>query len=214
MARKHSIKPKAGYHHGDLRTQLIQAAQRLLANQEAGQFTIADACRLAGVSTAAPYRHFSSRDDLLEAVAIDGVERMGLSMKAALSGLARGSNAAISSLGRAYIAFAQSEPNLFRMIFQRVEDPARKARMEQAGEKTYGVLLNEIACRLGSNEVDDRVLQLALPLWAFVHGTSTLLIEDKMSSQSTNALDVTVDRVTCQLMADIPEPNENPKKIL
>lgn len=207
MARKHSVTPKAGYHHGDLRTQLIHASQRLIATSEAGQFTIADACRLAGVSTAAPYRHFASREDLLEAVTIDGVERMGTNMKAALEGLPRGSNAAISSLGKAYIAFAQAEPNLFRMIFQKVEDPARKCRMEQAGENTYGVLLGEIAYRLGHEELNDSVLKLAMPLWAFVHGTSTLLIEDKLSaSKSTDSLEATIDRVTSQLLSDIPEP--------
>jgi len=174
LPTKKTPKKKSGYHHGDLKSVLIEATQRLLVTHEPDQVRMSDACRIAGVSTAAPYRHFDSREDLLEAVAINGMQRMGEQMQRALDDHVRGSEAAIAALGKAYLRFARTEPNLFRMIFRRDDNAERAARLEAAGARTYGVLLNEVAARLGMSVDAPSVLENALPLWAFVHGTANL----------------------------------------
>lgn len=205
MTTKKTARKKSGYHHGDLRSELIEATQRLLVTHDPSQVRISEACRLAGVSTAAPYRHFESREDLLEAVAINGMQRMGEQMQQTLSRQARGSEASIAALGKAYLQFARTEPNLFRMIFQRDDDAERAARLEAAGAETYGVLLNEVAARLGMSVDAPQVLEVALPLWAFIHGTASLMIDDHLKvAQAGDQIDQIIDRVTRQLLGDTP----------
>ena len=71
---KKEDKGPRGYHHGNLREELIRAALELIAQKGSAGFTFADAARWAGVSPAAPYRHFRDRDDLLANVALRGFE--------------------------------------------------------------------------------------------------------------------------------------------
>lgn len=208
MTTNKTARKKSGYHHGDLRSELIEATRRLLVTHDPSQVRISEACRLAGVSTAAPYRHFESREDLFEAVAIDGMQRMGEQMQQVLSREVRGSEASITALGKAYLQFARTEPNLFRMIFRRDDDEERAARLEAAGTKTYGVLLNEIAVRLGMAVDAPQVLEVALPLWAFVHGTASLMIDDHLkvaqAGGQIDQIDQIIVRVTRQLLGDTP----------
>jgi len=183
-----SIQPKEAYHHGDLREQLIQAARQLIAENGADHFKVADACKLAGVSIAAPYRHFANRDDWLDHVVIEAMARMRDQMIAALSDVTPGSVASITQIGCAYVEFARAEPHVFRLMFRPCEDEERHARLEGYGRETYSVLLNEVARVLGKKEFDEQVLKLALPMWTFTHGTAVLLIDDML-----NVTDVELD---------------------
>ena len=74
--RKEQRRAERGYHHGNLKEALLQAALGLIAEKGAAGFTFADAARMAGVSPAAPYRHFRDRDELLSSIAQRGFERI------------------------------------------------------------------------------------------------------------------------------------------
>ena len=73
--RKEQRRAERGYHHGNLKEALLQAALGLIAEKGAAGFTFADAARMAGVSAAAPYRHFRDRDELLSSIAQRGFEQ-------------------------------------------------------------------------------------------------------------------------------------------
>src|SRR4030081_280325 len=73
--RKEHGRAERGYHHGNLKEALLQAALGLIAEKGAAGFTFADAARMAGVSPAAPYRHFRDRDELLSSIAQRGFEQ-------------------------------------------------------------------------------------------------------------------------------------------
>ena len=73
--RKDQGRSERGYHHGNLKEALLQAALGLIAEKGAAGFTFADAARMAGVSPAAPYRHFRDRDELLSSIAQRGFEQ-------------------------------------------------------------------------------------------------------------------------------------------
>ena len=73
--RKEQRRSERGYHHGNLKEALLQAALGLIAEKGAAGFTFADAARMAGVSPAAPYRHFRDRDELLSSIAQRGFEQ-------------------------------------------------------------------------------------------------------------------------------------------
>src|SRR5947199_7987567 len=99
-----------GYHHGNLKEALVRAALELIAEKGAAGFTFADAARFAGVSPAAPYRHFRDRDDLLADVARRGFERFEAALARAWDNGRPEPLAAFERVGKAYLAFARAEP--------------------------------------------------------------------------------------------------------
>jgi AcrR family transcriptional regulator len=170
------VMAKSGYHHGDLRQQLIAATRALVEEKGPDGFSVSEACRAAGVSTAAPYKHFSDRTDMLRAVRLEGYREMTDAFRRAVESLAPGSIEAIAEVGVAYVAYAEANPGLFRMMFGASDG---SEEMEAAGQDCYAVVLNQIAARLGREEIDDEVMRTGFPLWTFVHGLSFLRIDEK-----------------------------------
>jgi AcrR family transcriptional regulator len=104
------------YHHGDLRNALVEAALRLIAEHGAQALTLRAAARAAGVSPAAPYRHFADKEALLAAVAEDGFEKLSRRMRAAARG-ASDAAARLLAIGEAYVAFARAHSAHFHVMF-------------------------------------------------------------------------------------------------
>src|SRR5579862_5971834 len=106
---KHDRQGPRGYHHGNLREALMRAALELIAQKGPAGFTFADAARWAGVSPAAPYRHFRDRDDLLANVALRGFEQFAIMLERAWDDGRPEPLAALDRMGKAYLEFARSE---------------------------------------------------------------------------------------------------------
>ena len=177
--RSPRIKPKAGYHHGDLRRQLVVATRRLIDRHGVDAFRLADAAKLAGVSAAAPYRHFEDRQALLAAVADDGFERLGALSTEAVAAHALGSVDAVCALGCAYIAFARANPNVFRLMFGPDEGQRGDGPSEE-GAIAYNVLTEQVTVHLSLPPDSPPVLGTALSLWMYVHGFASLLIDEQL----------------------------------
>lgn len=203
MPKQQAIRSKDAYHHGDLRRQLLQAARQLIREHGADQFKVAEACKLAGVSIAAPYRHFENRDDLLDHVVMQGLDDMKADLTNAIAGLPSGSIESLTALGVGYVDFARREPKLFRLMFRPCDDEERHQRLESHGAETYGVLLNEVASSLKKKAIDEQVLELALPMWTFVHGTAVLLIDDMLNVAE---IDVDVEKMVHVVCARLMGP--------
>lgn len=177
------IKPKAGYHHGDLRQQLVIATRRLVDRDGAENFKIADASALANVSAPAVYRHFRDREAILEAVSDDGFERLAQQAGDAAGAFETGSIEAICAVGCAYIGFAQSHPNIFRLLFAPRDKQASDGVTtgpSSAGSAAYNVLLTQVAKHLQLDHENSQVLATALSLWMYVHGFASLQIDEKL----------------------------------
>lgn len=185
-----AVSKKSGYHHGDLRTQLVSAIRLLVERDGAESFSIAEACRSAGVSTAAPYRHFTDREDMLSAVAMEGLGRLADGMATAGAAYPAGSPERIAAMGRAYVAFATDEPGVFRLVFAMAKDHGKNEEMICEGERAFGILLAEVAALMGRNDLDDEVLRRGFSLWTFVHGIAFLRIDGKFEAMN---LDIDVD---------------------
>ena len=170
------VKAKSGYHHGDLRQELIAATRVLVEAKGPDGFSVSEASRAAGVSTAAPYKHFADRTELLQEVALQGYREMTEAFLRAQAPHAPGTIAAIAAIGTAYVEFAEANPELFRMMFAFKD---KSEAMEEAGMACYGVVLGQIALWRGRETVDDEIMQLGFPLWTFVHGLSFLRIDGK-----------------------------------
>src|ERR1700761_7526888 len=104
---------RRGYHHGNLREALVEAAMALIADGGPAGFTIAEAARRAGVSPAAPYRHFRDAEALLAEVALRGYDRLAEALQQAWAGGRPTPVRGLEAIGRAYLEFARSEPAFY-----------------------------------------------------------------------------------------------------
>ncbi|MBC7143051.1 MAG: TetR/AcrR family transcriptional regulator [Rhodobacteraceae bacterium] len=109
---------KRGYHHGNLRQALIDAALTLIGEQGPQGFTLSDAAKLAGVTPAAVYRHFAGRDDLVAEIARQGFEIFADLMDRAYNGGKPSALSAFEATARAYLAFARKFPGHYMAMFE------------------------------------------------------------------------------------------------
>ena len=109
---------RRGYHHGNLREALVRAALDLIAQKGPAGFTFADAARWAGVSSAAPYRHFRDREALLADVARRGFELFETALLRAWDDGKPDPYRAFENVGRAYLHFARNEPAYYSAMFE------------------------------------------------------------------------------------------------
>src|ERR1700754_3857986 len=129
-----------GYHHGDLREDLVRAALELIKEKGPAGFTFADAARWAGVSPAAPYRHFRDREELLADVARRGFELFADALEKGWNDGRPEPFAAFDRLGKAYLAFARDEPAYYSAIFEAGVSQDANPELRQAGDRAFGVL--------------------------------------------------------------------------
>src|SRR6201991_2438995 len=118
MSWDHKGRREGGYHHGNLKEALVQAALDLIAQKGPAGFTFAEAARWAGVSPAAPYRHFRDRDELLASVALQGFERFAAMLTTAWNDGRPDPSSAFDNLGKAYLSFARIEPAYYSAMFE------------------------------------------------------------------------------------------------
>jgi AcrR family transcriptional regulator len=171
-----ALAARRGYHHGHLHDALIRAARVLLAERGPQGFTLADAARMAGVTPAAPYRHFRDREALLKAVAAQGFRDFTARLAAAL-GSERPAPERLQAMGEAYLAFAREEPGAYAAMFVAPHGPADAERpMSPEASAAFETLLAGlrplVPASPGGNE--ERLQVLATQIWALSHGVATL----------------------------------------
>lgn len=184
MSTSEKVRAKTHYHHGDLRQQLVTATRLLVEEKGQDNFSVSDACRKAGVSTAAPYRHFSDRGEMLHAVAMEGMSELNDSFQKTLEDQEDGSLEAIVAIGLDYVNFALRNPGTFRMMFAHHE---RDEDLKAEGEACFGTLLNQVALNTGLDPEGPDVRAASLPLWTYVHGLSFLAIDCKVEFANPEA---------------------------
>ena len=194
---------KSSYHHGDLRSGLLSATRKLVEEKGPDGFSVSDACRLAGVSTAAPYKHFKDKSEMIAAMIMQRMQVHGQNMAAALEGITPGTVERINVLGREYVNFALREPGVFRLKFGGFTDHYEDPGLEQVGEATFDLVLREVAACLGQEEITDEVRERGFILWSFVHGLSFLLADEKLKCMGGDLdLDHMLDVVGERMLAD------------
>lgn len=193
------------YHHGDLREALLDATHKLLAENGIDGFTLADACRRAGVSTAAPYRHFADREAVVAALVTRGFNMLEARMRARAADHALGSIDRIVVIGQAYIAFAVDEPALFRLMFRRPPERDPQAQIALDGDSCFGAVLEAItALQQERGLLSDDQHDLTMPLWALVHGVAMLLIDGAFARKAPDMdPEELIDRTTRRFFAGL-----------
>ena len=168
---------KKPYHHGELRQALVDAARALVHESGESGFSLSDACRRAGVSTAAPYRHFADKHEILAEVAAQGFIDMTNRSRAETEQHPVGSPERIVALGRVYFNFAVNEPALFRMMFGQKPGMAEHERLWSTGEECFGYVVQEVMRFCEANRIAGDAQLIALQLWTMVHGAASLTID-------------------------------------
>jgi AcrR family transcriptional regulator len=167
--------PRA-YHHGNLREALIRAALELIAKKGAAGFTFAEAARFAGVSPAAPYRHFRDRDELMASIALRGFEQFGATLARAWDEGRPDALAALDRLGKAYLEFARAQPAFYAAMFEAGIPVGADVALREAGDHAFAVLraAAEALCAATPAAGRPPALMVALHIWAMAHGTASL----------------------------------------
>ena len=161
------------YHHGDLRSALVDAAIDVIAERGARGFSLAEASRRLGVTTAAPYRHFADRDELLATVAVRALGVFA-AMLADAADAAGAPAQRLAAMAGAYVRFAAQQRPLFDTIFNSGLDKSRYPELQRAWEPVDALLavVREV-CDGDAAEAE----ALADAVEASAHGYATLLID-------------------------------------
>ena len=165
-----------GYHHGNLKEALIRAALELIAQKGPAGFTFAEAARWAGVSPAAPYRHFRDRDDLLIDVARRGFDLFAHALARAWNDGRPDPFTAFERLGRAYLEFARAEPAYYSAMFEAGIPLDANAELREAGDRAFAVLRGAAELLIARLPAERRppALMMALHVWSLSHGIASL----------------------------------------
>jgi AcrR family transcriptional regulator len=169
---------RESYHHGNLREALIEAALDLIAERGPAGFTFAEVARAAGVSPAAPYRHFRDRNALVAEIARLGFEQFAVELETAWRGGRPNPVTAIENCGKAYLAFARQEPASYAAMFGAglvlEDDPT----LLVASERAFGVLRHaaDVACSTARGATRPPPMMVALHIWSLSHGIASLFV--------------------------------------
>ena len=175
--RKDTGRAERGYHHGNLKEALLQAALGLIAEKGPAGFTFADAARSAGVSPAAPYRHFRDRDELLSSIAQRGFELFEAALSGAWDDGRPDTVTAFERVGKAYLAFARSEPAFYSAMFESGVPVDLNPELMVASERAFGVIraaAERLAALTPPGVARPPALMMALHIWTLAHGVASL----------------------------------------
>ncbi len=167
---------RRGYHHGNLREALMEAARRLVAENGPHGFTLAEAARLAGVSPGAVYRHFDGRESLVAELGRRGFDQFRRWLQSAVEN-ASSPMEALVQMGHAYLTFAREEPGFYGAMFSGagMSQNAPMRDNDEGSSGAFGLLLEGLERALPkerNHAVDGRLL--ALQVWSMSHGLARL----------------------------------------
>lgn len=168
--------PRQGYHHGDLRSALLDAGLRLLRARSVDSLSLRELAREVGVSAAAIYRHFPDKNALMAALAVEGLERLAKMQRQATRS-AGGGKAGFLASGMAYVRFAVDNPALFRLVFSAAQQGDPLEAQPDSVSAALGDLRRHIEALMPEGSPGAERKAAALHAWALVHGIAQLVLD-------------------------------------
>lgn len=171
----------AAYHHPGLREKLLDCAFRLLQKKGPDSWTLREVARMAKVSHTAPYRHFQDRNDLLIALAGRGFAELLKRGEDAFALHPGDPQAQFLAYGGEYVAFAEANPELFRLMFgERACEIPDGHPVQEVGRRSYEILVEVLRRCQAAGVTGGAPAEIqAVAAWAYVHGLSFLLIDGR-----------------------------------
>jgi len=176
------------YHHGNLRTALLEAAMEVVRERGVDGLTLREVARRAGVSHNAPYHHFVDKAALVSALAVEGFERFAAVFREAAASVKGSRLDRIRAIGEAYVRFAFEDPARFTLMWRpELRSVGDDSPVDEAGLASYAVLLAEIDAGQAAGEViEGDVGLLGVAAWSAVHGFATLIVDGPLRDQATS----------------------------
>ena len=186
------------YHHGDLRNALIVAAAELIEERGSDDFAMIDAARRAGVSSAAPYRHFKDKDDLLAGVCELALWVFNQQTLDILAQQEHGTRACIIALGHGYMDFVTEHAAFFDLLWGDRHLHAEQSQAELQADTGFGLFYSAVeAWMLTIGGSSNDALDLAMKMWCVVHGMSALAMNGQLQHFSPGIeIDTLLDTAT------------------
>ena len=196
-----TLKAKRPYHHGDLRAALITAALSLIDEHGVKGLALSDAAHLAGVSVAAPYRHFKDKEALLAEIAAEGFAMFRDALARAARSHPNDKVKRLVDMGVAYVDFALQHRSHFKVMWEGGVAKANYPEMRQTAHQAY-LLLEEAAKDLHPRAHPARQQALVRAAWSVVHGYAMLTLEGELPSHGSEQSARTLLRQSIHLLLD------------
>jgi AcrR family transcriptional regulator len=177
---------KQGYHHGNLRQALVDAALKLIEEKGPTGFTLSEAAKLAGVTPAAVYRHFEGREDLIAEASRQGYEIFADVMQYAYEKGQPSALAAFSATGRAYLAFARRYPGHYIAMFESGISVNKTPELAAVSARARGVLeraAEDLSRHIPENRRPPAAM-FSAHVWALSHGVVELFARNSPGTAS------------------------------
>jgi len=169
------------YHHGDLRSALIEAAVEMINKQGVEQVTMRGLSEWVGVSRTAAYRHFNDKVDLLTATAIEGFRQFSSALRATRVDDSVEALIRFRNMGKAYIQFAVTKPAYYRLMFGDVVMQDSDALIIVSAEAfSELVMMLQALQQMTLIKTEDLQMQATF-VWSLMHGLASLLIDKKLT---------------------------------
>jgi AcrR family transcriptional regulator len=171
-------KPQGGYHHGDLRRELIKVARQEIACHGSAGITLSALSRLAKVSQGAPYRHFENLSDLFEALAVEGFEEACAAVDCALAQCKPEDE--LEAVALAFVDYAERNLELYRLMFASRLVPQAKdgSALDIAADRSF----EQLRCVVAKTSPPEAVQDDAILIWAQLHGLLMLKADGLIAS--------------------------------
>jgi AcrR family transcriptional regulator len=177
------------YHHGNLRSELLERAEQTLRERGPRELSLRELARDIGVSHAAPRRHFSDKQALIDALAEDGFERLRNEVEAAIDGAGPDFNARLAAFARAYVGFATRHAALLELMFAGKHRPGAADSLREAADRAFAAPLDLVVEAQAAREiVAGDPLRVSIVAFAALHGIAALVNADMLDAGSTDEL--------------------------
>ena len=171
--------PQRGYHHGNLRNELLDTAEAQLADTTVDELSLRALARAIGVSQTAPYRHFKDKNQLLAALATRGYRKLLTALQEAADAAGEDPRAEMRAFAHSYVNYAVNHTDLFKLMFGPTLQPqSHYPELYQASRDTYELV--RTIMRRGIDQGlfrDEDDHYMANAGWSGIHGLAMLKVD-------------------------------------
>ena len=177
-----SAAARVSYHHGDLRNALIREGRRLLEEVGSSDLSLREVARRAGVSIAAPTRHFDGKEALLASIAASGFDELAAERGGLLATYKDDALERLRQMMHRYVAFALRHKGLFYlMVGPTIIDRSRYPELRDSSRLSFDLFANSVMDYARQHRWPPDTLELLVyAAWAVEHGTAMLIIGDRV----------------------------------
>ena len=187
------------YHHGDVKNAIISVGMDIINEKGVENLSIRSAAKRIGVSHTAPYRHFKNKEELLVAIAVKGFDILENNIKNAILKTGISDPSALAEVGRAYIQFAVSNSNYYRIMFgDFIRNKTDYPEFFSAYDRSFRKLIQIIENNSNKKETDKTDQEVtAIAVWSLLHGYCSLVLNNEKDKDvgSAGQIDLIVNKL-------------------